>query len=153
MKQNGTEDILEAASRSTTPFCRMRRVIPFRSTGSFLSVRECVLLHIALILLSGILAGCVGRKSEHQMGDHQAMDTTAMPLQSIEEVLQAHADSLMGIPGVVGTAQSLCEGKPCIKIFIERQTQETQHLPERLGGYLVVIEQSGTFRALPRRGT
>jgi len=33
-------------------------------------------------------------------------------------VLAAHSDSLMALPGVVGTAIGLCDGARCIKVFL-----------------------------------
>ena len=68
----------------------------------------------------------------------------------IEEVLKGHTNKLMSIPGVSGTAQSLCEGQPCIKVFVIKKTPELeQKIPGILDGYPVVIQETGKFRALP----
>ena len=73
-----------------------------------------------------------------------------MPARSIEEVLNEHTDNLMSIPGVVGTAQGLCNNKPCIKVYVIKITQELeQKIPNSIEGYPVVIEETGEFRALP----
>jgi len=75
-----------------------------------------------------------------------------MPKKSIETVLKEHTDELMAMPGVVGTAQSLCGGKPCIKIYVSDMTAELQQkLPKTLEGYAVDVEVTGEFRALPKR--
>ena len=47
-----------------------------------------------------------------------------MPAKTIEEALRDHTDSLMSLPGVVGTGQGLCDGQPCIKVFIVKKTPE-----------------------------
>lgn len=73
-----------------------------------------------------------------------------MPLKSIEEVLKEHTDNLMSIPGVVGTAQGLCNNKPCIKVYVVKKTQKLeQKIPNSIEGYTVDIEETGEFRALP----
>ncbi|MEJ2236442.1 MAG: hypothetical protein P8X67_21270 [Syntrophobacterales bacterium] len=73
-----------------------------------------------------------------------------MPTKTIEEVLKEHTSKLMSIPGVVGTAQSLCEGQPCIKVFVSKKTEKLeQKIPKILEGYPVVIQKTGKFKALP----
>ena len=73
-----------------------------------------------------------------------------MTKKSIEEVLEGHTRELMALPGVVGTAQGLCEKKPCIKVFVIRKTPDLERrIPEALDGYPVSIEETGKIRALP----
>jgi hypothetical protein len=70
-----------------------------------------------------------------------------MPLKPIQQVLSEKTEEWMAIPGVVGTAIGLLEGRPCIKVL-------TSSPPERLHGeipatvetYPVVIERTGEFR-------
>ena len=50
-----------------------------------------------------VLAAGLASCANSQQGEQ------TMPTKSIEEVLKAHTDALMAIPGVVGTAQSLCD--------------------------------------------
>ena len=69
---------------------------------------------------------------------------------TIEEVLKEHSSKLMSIPGVVGTGQSLCSGRPCIKVFVSRKTEELERkIPKTLEGYPVEIQETGKFKALP----
>ena len=71
---------------------------------------------------------------------------------SIEQVLRAHTDAWLAIPGVVGTAIGLKQGKPCILVLVARKTKEiAARIPGKVDGYPVVIEESGRFRALPAR--
>lgn len=68
----------------------------------------------------------------------------------IEEVLKKYTDKLMSISGVVGIGQGLCDGEPCIKVFLIRKTQELgEKIPKELEGYKVKIEETGKFRAYP----
>jgi len=77
-----------------------------------------------------------------------------MPAKAIEEVLKEHTQELMGLPGVVGTGQGLCDGQPCIKVFVVKETPELdQKIPRTFEGYPVWIEETGEIRALPKDKT
>lgn len=68
---------------------------------------------------------------------------------TIEAVLAAHNDSLMAVPGVVGTAIGRCDDAPCIRILVIRVTDEVQRrIPGRLEGFPVRIDV--TERIVPR---
>ena len=63
---------------------------------------------------------------------------------SIDEVLAAHTDSLMSLPGVVGTAIGLCDGERCIKVLTVDSSAGTRNrIPARLEGFRVVVEVAG----------
>ena len=102
-----------------------------------------VLLNMGAMTTAGILAGCsCTDPSEHAKG-------RPMSGKTIEQVQEEHTDAWMAIPGVEGTAIGLFEGKPCIKIFSSREPQELQDkIPSSVEGYPVIIEETGTFRAL-----
>lgn len=75
-----------------------------------------------------------------------------MPERTIEVVLKEHTDRLMALSGVVGTAQGLCDDKPCIKIYVAEMTPELeQAIPQELEGFTVDVEVTGQFRALPKK--
>lgn len=70
---------------------------------------------------------------------------------TIKEVLREHTGELMSLPGVVGTAQGLCANKPCIKVFVIRNTPEVEkNIPDTIEGYPVSVEVTGEFRRLPK---
>ncbi len=70
----------------------------------------------------------------------------------IEQVLQEHTDSLMALPGVVGTAQGLCADEPCIQVFVVEATEELlKRIPEEIEGYMVDVQQTGEFKALDQK--
>ena len=72
-----------------------------------------------------------------------------MPARSIDVVLAAHTDSLMALPGVVGTAIGLCEGERCIKVLVaDSGVLSKARIPDRLEGYRVVTEVTGSIRPL-----
>lgn len=75
-----------------------------------------------------------------------------MSAKTIEETLKEHTNELMSLSGVVGTAQSLCEEQPCIKVYVTEKTPELeQKIPDTLDGYPVVIEETGKFRTFPKK--
>ena len=72
-----------------------------------------------------------------------------MPNKSLQEALQDHTGSLMAISGVVGTAQGLCDGKPCIRVFVvERSAEILNQIPSEIEGYPVEVQETGEFRRL-----
>ncbi|MGR8997952.1 MAG: hypothetical protein ACU88J_02760 [Gammaproteobacteria bacterium] len=76
----------------------------------------------------------------------------AMPIQPIEATLKAHTDALMAMPGVVGVGQGLIGVTPCIKVFVvEKSSALQKQIPKALDGHPVIVEQTGEFRALPKR--
>ncbi|MHC4206179.1 MAG: hypothetical protein ACYSTT_16130 [Planctomycetota bacterium] len=75
-----------------------------------------------------------------------------MPQKTIEQVQEKHTFEWMAINGVEGTAIGLFENKPCIKIFVSvRADQIKAKIPSIIEDYPVVIEETGTFRALDQR--
>ncbi len=76
----------------------------------------------------------------------------AVASKSIEDVLKAHTEELMSIPGVVGTAIGQCDQKPCIKVYVVKKTPDLERkVPQTLNGYPVMLEETGEIRALPKK--
>ena len=72
-----------------------------------------------------------------------------MQEKTIEQALADHTDSLMSLPDVVGTGQGLCDGQPCIKVFVVKKTPELLgQIPAEIDGYTVAVEQTGEIKAL-----
>lgn len=101
-------------------------------------------LSISLIVIAISIMICANKEVDDCRGE----DT--MPAKTIEEVLKKHTRELMSIPGVVGTAQGLCDDTPCIKVFVIKKTPGLDRkIPDILEGYPVMIEETGEIRALP----
>lgn len=91
---------------------------------------------LGAVLLAGVMA-CASAQS----------GGPTVATKSIDQVLAAHRDSLMALPGVVGTAIGLYEGERCIKVLLADSGGDTRdRIPSRLEGYRVVIEVIGTVR-------
>ena len=68
---------------------------------------------------------------------------------SIGEVLGEHTDSIMALPGVVGTAQGEQAGKPCVMVLVVELTDDLKRqIPNDLDGYPVIITETGEIEAL-----
>jgi hypothetical protein len=98
------------------------------------------------IIVSGVIFFLNGMGGCSFMNrDHQASGKT------IEQVLQEHTSQWMAIPGVEGTAIGLFEGKSCIKIFSSKKAEDLREvIPPTVESYPIIIEETGTFRALDR---
>ena len=71
-----------------------------------------------------------------------------MSANSIEEVLAAHTDEWMSVPGVVGTAIGESEGRPCILVLVVERTDEVEEsIPDSADGFAVVVVESGEIEA------
>ncbi len=69
---------------------------------------------------------------------------------TIDAVLAAHNDSLMAVPGVLGTAIGRCDSVPCIRILVSRVTDELQRrIPSQLEGFRVQLDVSGPIVPRP----
>jgi hypothetical protein len=104
-------------------------------------------LGISLIVIAAFIITCAIRVDEHR-GEN------IMTQKTMERVLKEHTNELMSVPGVVGTAQGLCNDKPCIKVYVIEKTPDLgKKIPDFLEGYPVMIEETGEFRALPKNQT
>ena len=93
------------------------------------------------LLLAVEIAACSGP---------QRRETEHMPTRSIQEVLATHNEALLATPGVVGTAIGLCDGAPCIRVFVvDSAAAKRAELAPRLDGYPVRVEVTGPIRARP----
>src|SRR3989441_11536794 len=89
---------------------------------------------VATLVVAAALASCACR-------DHRE-ETQAVTSRTMEAVLAAHTDSLMALPGVVGTAIGLCDGAPCIRGFLagsgaaarRRIPTQPEGYPGKVGG-------------------
>ena len=72
-----------------------------------------------------------------------------MSQKKIEQIQEEHTNEWMAIPGVEGIGIGLFRDKPCIKIFSSISSELLRNkIPSTIEGYPVIIEETGTFRAL-----
>jgi hypothetical protein len=101
---------------------------------------------LAPVLLTGAMLGCSSARRPQATTERR---DTMVGARDIDAVLAAHTDSLLAIPGVVGTAVGLCGSERCIKVLVANpKTAAMQRIPSRLEGYRVVVEVTGPM--MPR---
>jgi len=99
-------------------------------------------MFVVAVLVVGTLTASCGLVGADDVGEERPM-----PEKSIEIVLQEHTSGLMAISGVVGTAQGLCSGEPCIRVFVLEKTEDLlKQIPLEIEGYPVSVEKTGEFR-------
>ncbi len=76
-----------------------------------------------------------------------------MPRRDINEVMEAHVEELMKLPGVVGVyISALDDGTPCIKVMVvEKTTELEQKIPKFLEGHPVLLIATGEIRPLSKK--
>jgi hypothetical protein len=75
-----------------------------------------------------------------------------MTEKAIGQVLRGRTNDLMSLPGVVGTGQGLCDGRPCIKVYVVKKTPALeQEIHRLLDPCPLSIEETGRFRSLPSK--
>ncbi len=100
---------------------------------------------VSLLWVLGATVSC------SQQGAHQQKEKL-MPEKTIEAILKELTDTLMSLPGVIGTAQGECAGKPCIKVFVAKKTSDLlKQIPSTIEGYKVEVQETGEIKALDRR--
>ena len=98
---------------------------------------------IALLWLGATVVAC------GLVGTAEIQREESVPNKTIEDVLKEHTSKLMSLPGVVGTAQGLCSGEPCIRVFVVEKTDDLlKQIPPEIDGYPVSVEETGEFRKL-----
>ena len=67
---------------------------------------------------------------------------------TMNEIQEEHQAQLMAIPGVIGMAQGLSEGKPCFRVYVNKLTAElSEKIPKTIEGYPVTVIQTGPIKA------
>ncbi len=70
---------------------------------------------------------------------------TKPTIQAAQEEL---TESVMSLPGVVGTAIGSCDDAPCIKVYVVNKTKElASRIPSMYRGFPVAVEETGEIRA------
>lgn len=70
-------------------------------------------------------------------------------VREIQDVLQAHVEAWLAIPGVVGAAIGQLQGNPSITVLVAKKTDRiVAEIPLRVDGYPVVIKETGDIGAL-----
>jgi hypothetical protein len=99
----------------------------------------------AIVLLS------IACPSLRQSSVDQSKQQESMTRKDINDVLRAHDQELMAIPGVVGVYVGLLpdDKTPCLVVMVVKVTKDLRKkIPESIEGYPVLLEGSGIIRPL-----
>jgi hypothetical protein len=103
------------------------------------------------LAITGLLWTLVVTAVSVESGEDRRAGERPMPQRTIAEVLKDVTDRVLSMPGVVGTAEGRCEGRPCVKVFVAKKTPELlRQIPRVVDGYPVAVEETDEFRALDR---
>jgi hypothetical protein len=71
-----------------------------------------------------------------------------MNVKSIAKAIEIHGPELMELNIVVGIGESLCNGQPCIRVYLAQADHQTlKEIPAELDGIIVIKEISGPIKA------
>jgi len=111
----------------------MKRPRPFSRGDSVM----CLLAWTLTLLLLG---------GTPQKETSQERDSTTVK-NAVTAILESHTMEWMTIPGVVGTAEGVHRGKPCVLILVEKKTPKLQKtFPDRLNGIQLVLKEVGKVK-------
>ena len=86
-----------------------------------------------------------GQPNHDESGMSEPEDSTV--IDPVERAQARVTRQVIDLEGVTGTAMGLCNGKPCIKIYVDKSSAELQaRLPRSEAGYPVVVEVTGKIR-------
>jgi hypothetical protein len=106
------------------------------------------------VVLAGLLILSAASAACHRNRGEPRSRRESMTKRDINDVLRDHDDELLAIPGVVGVYVGLLDDEKtlCLKVMVERKSKELEaKIPKELGGYQVVIEETGRIRPMPRK--
>jgi hypothetical protein len=72
---------------------------------------------------------------------------------SIAIAIEVHGPELMELEHVVGIGESLCNGQPCIRVYLAQADHDTLNkIPVEMNGITVIKEISGPIQASDNPG-
>jgi hypothetical protein len=101
-----------------------------------------------VVALAILLAGMMGTTVLEDSVLAAADGEKAVADRTITEVLKERTEALMSVRGVVGAGEGLCDGRPCIKVYVVKKTAEVeQEIRRMLDPYPFAIQESGRFQS------
>jgi hypothetical protein len=105
------------------------------------SQQRCFLNAFAPALLLLLTAACSGESATPS-------EPAAANPPMITQVLREHTDELMAIDDVVAVGESLCDGQPCIRVYLRQENAASRlQIPVEIEGIPVFVEVSGQPKA------
>ena len=104
---------------------------------------------VGFVLLAAGVVVVIRANTEESGVDEQAVqEALGVPDMSIEDAHKALTDSLMLEAGIAAIAISVCDGTPCLKVYVVARTDEVMsRIPKIFEGYQVAVMESGEIEA------
>lgn len=103
-------------------------------------------LEVCALALAATVAGCAPAGEETSSGEPAPGVELAMS-DSLERAQARVTRKVIDMEGVTGTAMGLCNGQPCIKVYLESDSSSLRsRLPRSESGFPVVAEVTGRIR-------
>ncbi|MCH7881997.1 MAG: hypothetical protein IIB69_10595 [Proteobacteria bacterium] len=78
-----------------------------------------------------------------------AAQSSEVEHKAIKTVLAKHSRNLASLPGVTAVAEGECDGEPCIKIYLSRDSADVlESIPKSIEGIPISVSVSGEIKAL-----
>ena len=104
---------------------------------------------VGFVLLGAGVVVVIRANTEPSGVDEPAVqEALGVPDMSIEDAHKALTGSLMSEAGIADIAISVCDGTPCLKVYVVARTDEVMsRIPETFEGYQVTVMESGEIEA------
>jgi hypothetical protein len=103
------------------------------------------------LVATGILITACASEDSQSLQRSAAGEAGMAQSDDLGQIIATHSNLIMGLKDVVGMGESLCDGNPCIRIFLARHNENTlAQIKEDLAGIPFAIEISGNFTAQPK---
>jgi len=101
-----------------------------------------------VLLGAGVVVVIRANTEPSGVDEADVQEALGVPDMSIEDAHKALTDSLMSEAGIAATAISVCDGTPCLKVYVLVRTDEVMsRIPKTFEGYQVTVMESGELEA------
>ena len=105
---------------------------------------------IALLAAGFLHTACAGGDSDSAHSP-AAGEADVANTEEIAQIISTHGDLVMSLEDVVGIGEGLCDGNPCIRVFLARDNAVSlARISEYLAGIPYSTEITGEFTARPQ---
>jgi hypothetical protein len=103
------------------------------------------------LVATGILVTACASEDNQSVHHSTAREADMAHAEDLGQIIATHSDRIMGLEDVVGMGESLCDGTPCVRVFLARENAASlARIQEDLAGIPFAIEISGNFTARPK---
>ena len=103
------------------------------------------------ILAAGFLHAACASGDSDSVNQPAAGESDVASKEDLGQIISTHGDLVMSLEDVVGIGEGLCDGNPCIRVFLARDNAVSlARISEYLAGIPYSTEITGEFTARPQ---